>query len=112
MKVSHPFPFWDLGRGQERSNTCRFSFQKDVVSHSATCLLWEIATFKMDDQLQKPKIDPKFIEIEDQKYFFFILYQQYICKYERSIQAVLLEFLDLILIPNNNARFSDSSIFR
>lgn len=71
MKVLHSFPFWDLTRGQEHSNICRFSFQKDVVSNSATCLLWEIATFKMDEQLQKPKINPKFIEIVDQKYFFF-----------------------------------------
>lgn len=101
-----------MARGQEYSNTCRFSFQEDVVSHSATCLLWEVAAFKIDGQLQKPKIDPKFIEIEDQKYILFILYQQYICECERSIRAVLLEFLDLILIPNNNARFSDSNTFR
>lgn len=66
----------------------------------------------MNDQLQKPKIDPKFIEIVDQKYILFILYQQYICECERSIQAMFLEFLDLILIPNNNARFSDSTILR
>lgn len=71
MKVSHSFPFWDLARDQEYSNTCRFSLQEDVISHSAACLLWEIATFKMDDQLQKPKIDPKFIEVVDQEYIFF-----------------------------------------
>lgn len=105
MKVSHSFPFCDLARSQEYSNTCRFSFREDVVSHSATCLLWEITTFKMDDQLHKPKIDPKYIEIVDQRYILFILYQPIICECERSIQAVLLEFLDLILILNNNARF-------
>lgn len=59
----------------------------------------------MDDQLHKPKIDPKYIEIVDQRYILFILYQPIICECERSIQAVLLEFLDLILILNNNARF-------
>lgn len=112
MKVSYSFPFWDLARGQEYSNTCEFSFQEDVVSHSATGLLCEITAFKIDDQLQKPKIDPKVIKIVDQKYILVILCQQYVCECERSIEAMLLEFLDLILIPNNKGTFSDSDILR
>lgn len=112
MKVSHSFPFWDLARGQEYSNICGFSFQEDVISHSATGLLCEIAAFKMDDQLQKPKIDPKVIKRVDQKYILVILCKQYVCVCERSIEAMLVEFLDLILIPNNKARFSDSYVFR
>lgn len=47
----------------------------------------------MDDQLQKPKVDPKFIEIVDQKYFLFIIYQQYILwvweKYKDSVTGIL-----------------------